>query len=106
MLNVFASVVADHHFISDHERLHEALAADGASLSVGAVRLLAVILRDRGRVDRRRRRCAKLARCTAFNEVCEWQADEDRLANYEMTVYDQIMIISLRESWFVYARWT
>lgn len=68
MLDVFASVVADHHFVSDHERLHEALAADGAPLSVGAVRRLAVVSGDSGRVDRGR--CAELARCTAFNEVC------------------------------------
>lgn len=64
-------MVADHHFISNHECLHKALGADGASLSVGAVRLLADVLRDRGHADRRRRRCAKLARCTGFNEVCE-----------------------------------
>lgn len=37
MLNVFASVVTDHHFISDHKRLHKALSADGSLLSVGAV---------------------------------------------------------------------
>lgn len=73
MLNVFASVVTDHHFISDHERLDEALAADGAPLSVGAVRLLAVVLGRGRRVDRWR--CAELARCTAFIEVCEGQRE-------------------------------
>ncbi len=80
MLNVFAPVVTDHHFISNHKCLHEALAADGAPLSVGAVRLLAVVLGYRGRVGRGR--CAGLARCTAFNEVCERQGDK---VNHEIT---------------------
>lgn len=68
MFDVFAAVVADHHFIGDHERLYEALGADGAPLSVGALRRLAVVLRHR-------EMCAKLAGCTAFNEVCEREKD-------------------------------
>lgn len=69
MLDVFAPVVADHHFVGDHEGLHEALAADGAPLPVGAVRRLAVVVGGGGRVERGGR--AELARCTAFNEVCD-----------------------------------
>lgn len=69
VLDVFASMVTDHHFVGDHERLHEALGADGAPLPVGAVQPLAVVQGGGGRVDRGR--CAGLARCTAFNEVCE-----------------------------------
>lgn len=60
MLYVLAPVVTDHHFISHHERLHEALGADGAPLTVGT---LAVVAGDRWRRG-------ELAWCAAFNEVC------------------------------------
>lgn len=70
MLNVFASVVTDHHFVSHHKRLHEALAADRAPLPVGAVGPLAVVLGYQWLAEVRGR-CAELARCAVFNEVCE-----------------------------------
>lgn len=69
MLNVFAPVVTDHHFISDNKRLHEALGANGAFLSVDAVRPLALVSLSRGR-------CTILARCTAFDEVYKQQETE------------------------------
>lgn len=73
MLNVFAPVVTDHHLIGDHERLDEALAADGAALAAGAIGTLVAL----------RGRCAGLARCTAFNEVCtgkrQRRVEEDAL---------------------------
>lgn len=52
VLDVFASVVPDHHFVGDHERLHEALAADRAPPPVAAARLLAAVLGLGGRVER------------------------------------------------------
>lgn len=78
VLNVFAPVVTDHHFISHHKRLHKALGADGAFLSVDGVRPFTLVTGSGGgRVDRWR--CTVLARCTAFNEVCKQQRDRDWL---------------------------
>lgn len=68
VLDVFASVVAHHHLVGHHERLHEALAADRAPppRAAPARRLAAVPLQLGGRVERRRerarRRRAELAR--------------------------------------------
>lgn len=78
MLNVFAPVVTDHHFISDHKRLHKALSADGALLSVDAVRPFTLVVGNKGG-RARTGRCTMLARCTAFNEVCKQQGDRDWL---------------------------
>lgn len=86
MLDVFASVVTDHHFVGNHERLHEALGADGAPLPVGAVQPLAVVQGGGGRVDRGGR--AGLARCTAFNEVCEKRKRQGYAANNQRQIYD------------------
>lgn len=69
MLDVFASMVTDHHFISDHECLHKALGADRALLSVSAVRMPAAVWRKVGQVAGGG--CVKLARCTALAEVCQ-----------------------------------
>lgn len=69
MLDVFAPVVSDHHFVGNHKRLHEALAAHRAPLPVGAAWVLAVVLGHRGRLDRRSR--ADRAGCAVFSEVCE-----------------------------------
>lgn len=60
MLDVFASVVPDHHFVGDHERLHEALAADRTPPPMAAARRLAAVLWLGGGVERRWR--AELAR--------------------------------------------
>jgi len=68
VLDVFASVVADHHLIGHHERLHEALRADGSPPSAGAVCPIALVLGRGGRAAGGRR--APLAGCAAFNEVC------------------------------------
>lgn len=54
VLDVFASVVPDHHFVGDHERFHKALAADRAPPPAAAVLWLG------GRAERRR--SAELAR--------------------------------------------
>lgn len=81
VLDVFASVVAHHHLVGHHERLHEALAADRAPPppppAASVRRLAAVPLRLGGRVERRRRRRerarrrrAELARWAASDEVC------------------------------------
>lgn len=52
VLDVFAPVVSHHHFVGDHERLHEALAAHGPLPASAAARGLAVILGHGGRADR------------------------------------------------------
>ena len=54
MLDVFASVVAHHHFVGDHKRLHEALAADRTPPPAAAsARQLAGVLWLGGRGERR-----------------------------------------------------
>lgn len=94
MLYVFASVVADHHLVGDHERLYEALGADGPPVPVSVGRLLAGVLKDGGQVDRGG--CAKLARCVAFSEVCERHGGKER----ELGRGNQNDIV-IREDWFV-----
>lgn len=91
MLDVFAAVVADHHLVGHHQRLHETLCADGAPPSPPRVVAARVVGSGCGG-------CSGRGVAAVFDQVCQSQSQGQ--TNQQTKTFEEASVAFIRTPTF------